>query len=195
MSTSSSLRAPGSGLPKPRPAVFFDRDGTLNPPVIRDGKPYPPAKLQEFRLYPGAPEACRRLHVAGYVLVVATNQPDVGRGTQDQATVEAMHAQLRQWIPEITRIEVCYDSGQGTPTARRKPAPGMVLDAATALGLDLTRSWMIGDRWRDIECGRAAGVRTVFIDQGYHEAIRELPDFTVRDFTAAVDIILGQVVS
>jgi D-glycero-D-manno-heptose 1,7-bisphosphate phosphatase len=177
-----------------RRAVFLDRDGTLNRQVIRDGKPYPPATLAEFELFPGVPEACARLAAAGYVLVVATNQPDVGRGTQSQAVVEAMHARLRELVPSITQIEVCYAAGLDKalpPDRRRKPEPGMLFDAAMALDLDLSRSWMVGDRWRDIDCGRRAGVRTVFIDFGYAEELRAAPDFTVRSFADAAQTILA----
>ncbi len=171
----------------------MDRDGTLNVPVVRAGMPYAPASVAEFQLFPGVPEACRALHAAGYTLVVATNQPDVGRGTQPQAVVEAMHARLRQLIPEIAAVEVCYAAGRdGEPEdPRRKPAPGMLLEAARDLGLDLARSWMIGDRWRDIDCGHNAGVRTVFIDLGYEESLRVAPDFTVRSFPEAARIILA----
>ncbi|MBP6506162.1 MAG: HAD-IIIA family hydrolase [Opitutaceae bacterium] len=188
----SRLSAPSSRL---RPAVFLDRDGTLNVPVVQAGQPYPPATLEEFVLYPDAAESCRRLHAAGYVLVVATNQPDVGRGTQTLTDVEVMHAHLRKLIPEITRIEVCYAPGQGIDhpaNRRRKPAPGMLLDAAAALGLDLAQSWMIGDRWRDIDCGARAGCRTIFIDWDYAETLRAQPDFTVRSLAQAVGIILAQ---
>ena len=177
-----------------RPAVFMDRDGTLNLPVIRDGNPFAPANVDEFRLFPGVPAACRELHDAGYALVVATNQPDVGRGTQSQAVIEAMHDRLRQLVPEIERIEVCYSPGrdEAQPDPRRKPEPGMLLDAARDLGLDLTRSWMIGDRWRDIDCGQRAGVRTVFIDFGYVEQLHAQPEFIVKSFTEAARIILAQ---
>jgi D-glycero-D-manno-heptose 1,7-bisphosphate phosphatase len=178
-----------------KPAVFLDRDGTLNAPVLRAGQPYPPATPAEFHLLPGVTEGCRALHAAGYVLVVATNQPDVGRGTQTQAAVEAMHAELQRLLPEIARIEVCYAPGEGAAhpeNRRRKPAPGMLTDAAQALGLDLARSWMIGDRWRDIDCGAAAGCATVFIDWGYDETLRRQPNFTVRSFAEATGIILAQ---
>ncbi len=174
-----------------RPAVFLDRDGTLNLQVIRDGKPYPPQTVAEFQLFVGVPDACRELKAAGYVLVVATNQPDVGRGDQSQTAVEAMHAKLQSLVPEIDRVEVCYDPGRGEPSLRRKPEPGMLLDAARDLGLDLARSWMVGDRWRDIDCGRRAGVRTVFIDFGYDEELRAIPDFTVKSFAEAARIILA----
>ena len=173
------------------PAVFLDRDGTLNRQVVRAGQPFPPATAAEFQLFPGVPEACRRLKAAGFALVVATNQPDVGRGTQSRDVVEAMHLRLRTLVPELDRIEVCYDPGRGEPSRRRKPEPGMLLDAAAALNLDLARSWMVGDRWRDVECGRRAGVRTVFIDFGYAEKLPAPPDLTVASFSAAVAAILG----
>lgn len=176
-----------------RPAVFLDRDGTLNAPVVRAGKPYPPATLAEFQLLPGVAEGCARLKAAGFALVVATNQPDVGRGTQDRATVEAMHARLLELVPAIDLVQVCYHGGtdHGQPCDCRKPKPAMLLDAAARLGLDPRRSWMIGDRWRDVDCGAAAGCRTIFLDWGYAEALRARPDFTVRDLPAAVGIILA----
>ena len=177
-----------------RPAVFLDRDGTLNRQVIRDGLPYSPATVDEFELFPGVPEACAQLAAAGYMLVVATNQPDVGRGLQPQAVVEAMHAKLRRLVPAISHLEVCYAAGRAgdPPDPRRKPEPGMLLEAALLLGLDLARSWMIGDRWRDVDCGRRAGVRTVFIDFGYAELLHAAPDFTVPSFADAARIILAR---
>ncbi|HEX2851870.1 MAG TPA: HAD-IIIA family hydrolase [Opitutaceae bacterium] len=191
----SPLPPPTSPLKENRRAVFLDRDGTLNVQVVREGKPYPPQTLAEFALFPGVASACAQLAAAGYVLVVATNQPDVGRGDQSEAVVDAMHAQLRKLIPQISGIETCYAPGKGTPhpeDRRRKPEPGMVLDAAKNLGLDLARSWMVGDRWRDIDCGKRAGVRTVFVDFGYDEELRSAPDFTVKSFPEAAGIILAQ---
>jgi D-glycero-D-manno-heptose 1,7-bisphosphate phosphatase len=191
------MNPPGSGNTPAgrRPAVFLDRDGTLNRQVIRDGRPYPPATLEEFVLFPAVAEACARMAGAGYALVVATNQPDVGRGTQEQSVVEAMHARLRAWVPQIERVEVCYAPGldrSAPPDRRRKPEPGMLLDAAAALGLDLGNSWMVGDRWRDIDCGLRAGVRTVFIDFGYAEELRAAPDFSVKTFAEAATVILRE---
>ena len=201
---SPSLPAISENFGKPRhglPAVFLDRDGTLNRQIIREGRPFPPATLDQFALFAGVPAACAQLAAAGFTLVVATNQPDVGRGTQSKAMVEAMHARLRQLVPQIARIEVCYASGldksepafsgvEGSPDRRRKPEPGMLLDAALELDLDLARSWMVGDRWRDIDCGQRAGVRTIFIDFGYAEELRAPPDFTVRSFAEAAAVIL-----
>jgi D-glycero-D-manno-heptose 1,7-bisphosphate phosphatase len=178
-------------MPLLRPAVFLDRDGTLNAAVVREGKPYPPATVEELALLPGVVEGCARLKAAGYALVVATNQPDVGRGTQSRAAVDAIHARLCALLP-LERVEASYDTGaEDPPSPFRKPAPGLLLRAARELGLDLARSWMVGDRWRDVDCGRNAGCRTVFIDCGYHENLRTPPDFTVRGFAEAVDIILA----
>jgi D-glycero-D-manno-heptose 1,7-bisphosphate phosphatase len=173
-------------------AVFLDRDGVINRALVRDGKPYPPRSLKEFEILPGVPEACARLKAAGFLLVVATNQPDVGRGTLPQQTVEALHAHLLRALP-LDRIEVCYAAGgkYGQPSADRKPQPGMLLRAAAALEVDLSRSWMVGDRWRDIECGRAAGCRTVLIDYGYEEGVKNAPDCVVHTLFEAAEKILA----
>ena len=170
-------------------AVFLDRDGVLNRATVRDGKPYPPGALGEFEILPGVPEALRLLHGAGFLLVGATNQPDVARGTQRREVVEAMNAQLLAETP-ITEILVCYEDGD---SPRRKPNPGLLLEAAEAYAIDLTTSFMVGDRWRDVEAGRRAGCRTVFIDAGYDER-RPVPpaDYTAPDLPAAAAWILSQ---
>jgi D-glycero-D-manno-heptose 1,7-bisphosphate phosphatase len=181
--------------PALRPAVFVDRDGTLNVQTIRAGTPFAPQRVEDFALFPGVTEACAKLAAAGFVLVVATNQPDIGRGTLPLAVMEAMHAKLRTLIPQIARIEVATAAGEEPgqpPDRRRKPEPGMLLDAAATLGLDLARSWMVGDRWRDVDCGKRAGVQTVFIDFDYDEPLRAAPDFRVRSFAEAARIILAR---
>ncbi len=172
-------------------AVFLARDGVLNRAVMIEGRPHAPRRVEEFELLPGVAEACAKLKEAGYILVVATNQPDVGRGLLTQAAVEAIHAKLASLLP-LDRIEVCYAAGtsSGQPSDYRKPAPGMVLRAAHALGVTLQRSWMVGDRWRDVDCGFAARCRTIFLDHGYKEGLRLTPEFTVKSFPEAADVIL-----
>ena len=172
-------------------AVFLDRDGVINRPIVRDGKPYPPMCVEEFELLPGVAEACAKLKAAGLLLIVATNQPDVGRGTLAREVVEAIHVKMCAAVP-MDRVEVCYDPGQGVPSEFRKPAPGMLLRAAHELGISLGKSWMVGDRWRDIDCGAAAGCRTVFVDHGYDERLKVLPDVTVRSLAEAAEIILRE---
>lgn len=174
-----------------KPAVFLDRDGVINRALTRDNKPYPPTSLAEFEILPGVIEACRQLKQAGYLLVVVTNQPDVGRGTMTQATVEELHAHMCRALP-LDRVEVCYHPGQGLSDCDcRKPKPGMVLRAARELNIDLAASWMVGDRWRDIDCGHAAGCRTVFIDYGYDETLKQPPDFRAPNLLKATDLILS----
>ena len=170
-------------------AVFLDRDGTVTHAIIRDGKPYAPTTLGELHIVDDAVEACRRLKAAGFLLVIATNQPDVGRGTQPKEVIEQMHARLLKKLP-IDRIEVCYDAGD-VPSEFRKPAPGMLRRAALELGIDLKQSFMVGDRWRDIDCGQAAGCTTVLIDYDYREALRQPPDFRVKTLLEAAKVILA----
>jgi D-glycero-D-manno-heptose 1,7-bisphosphate phosphatase len=173
-------------------AVFLDRDGVINRALEREAKPYPPRSLAEFEILPEVPTACAKLKAAGFLLVVVTNQPDVGRGTLKQEIVETIHAEMCRRLP-IDRVEVCYHSGQGQSDCDcRKPKPGMLLRAAKELGIDLAQSWMVGDRWRDIDCGHAAGCRTIFIDRGYAEELRQKPDFSAGNLAEAADIILRE---
>jgi D-glycero-D-manno-heptose 1,7-bisphosphate phosphatase len=173
-----------------RRAVFLDRDGVINRPVVIDGKPYPPRSPAEFELLPGVTEACSRLRAAGFLLVVVTNQPDVGRGTLDRAIVETIHAEMRRRLP-IDLVKVCYHAGEkyGEPCVCRKPKPGMLLEAARELGIDLAMSFMVGDRWRDIDCGKRAGCRTVFIDWNYDEPLREVPDLRAGSLLDAARLL------
>lgn len=188
-----SQSLPTSAAPHIQHAVFLDRDGVINRARERDGKPYPSASLSEFEIFSEVPEACRRLKQAGFLLVVATNQPDVGRGTLKREVVEEIHAEMRRRLP-LDGVEVCYHPGQGLSDCDcRKPRPGMLLHAASELNIDLTRSWMVGDRWRDVDCGHAAGCRTIFIDRGYAEELKQQPDFRVKNLLEAAEIILAEV--
>lgn len=165
-----------------RPAVFLDRDGVLTESMVRDGVPVPPTNVEEFRLLPGVQDACRALADAGLALVVVTNQPDVTRGTLDPAELERMHARLAQWLP-LDAIYVCrHDDSDGCPC--RKPRPGMILQAAADLDLDLNHSVCVGDRWRDIEAARRAGVRSVRIAWNHGEPMALQADAT---FTSLFD--------
>lgn len=174
-------------------AVFLDRDGVINKPVIRDGLPFPPKDVNAFELYEDVVDGCARLEAAGYLLVVVTNQPDVARGTQTREVVEAMNRKMQEALPKIARVEVCWHSGdEENPCDCRKPKPGMILQAAKALDINPSESFLVGDRWKDIECGHNAGCRTIFIDHGYSETMRQQPDYRVESFSEAVAVILRQ---
>jgi D-glycero-D-manno-heptose 1,7-bisphosphate phosphatase len=168
-------------------AVFLDRDGVINQPIIRSGKPYPPLDVRDFELLPGVTEACRHLKEARFYLIVVSNQPDVGRGIVAREKIEAIHERMCAALP-IDRVEVCYD-GEDT-SEFRKPNPGMLLRAAAALDVDLRASFMVGDRWRDVDCGHAAGCCTIFIDHGYSEHLRKVPHFRAQDLVGAAQIIV-----
>jgi D-glycero-D-manno-heptose 1,7-bisphosphate phosphatase len=176
-----------------RRAVFLDRDGVLNRPILRNGQPHPPSHVEDFELYHDVADGCARLKAAEFLLVVITNQPDVGRGKQSREAVEAMHLKMQSELPSLDRIEICYHAGQrfGESCECRKPRPGLILRAAVELKIDLCASYVIGDRWRDIDCARAAGCRAIFIERGYEESLREAPDFTVASFGDAVNALLG----
>jgi D-glycero-D-manno-heptose 1,7-bisphosphate phosphatase len=175
-----------------RPAVFLDRDGTLNAAVVRGGKPYPPASAEDLIVLPGVASAVSDLRAAGYLAIVVTNQPDVATGKQSRSIVESINAQLRAAVP-VDDIRVCYHS-DADRCGCRKPKPGMLIAAAHDWGVDLSRSFMIGDRWRDVEAGRAAGCRTFLIEAGYDEE-RSQPDFLIGSVEQACNIILGRVPS
>jgi D-glycero-D-manno-heptose 1,7-bisphosphate phosphatase len=171
-------------------AVFLDRDGVLNRAVVRDGRPYPPSTLEMFETLPGVAEAVHRLRDAGLLLIGATNQPDVARGTQSKEVVEAMNARLLAEMP-IEAILVSYEDGDNAP--RRKPNPGLLLEAAGTYGIDLSKSFMVGDRWRDVEAGRRAGCKTIFIDLGYSEPRPDpAPDYVALDLSDAATWIISQ---
>lgn len=170
-------------------AVFLDRDGILNRAVVRDGKPFPPSNLAEVEILPGAVTSLRQLADSGHVLIGITNQPDVARGTQSRKVVESINALIQSDLP-IREIFVCYHD-QADECDCRKPKPGLILQAAQKYELDLSHSWMVGDRWKDIVAGQAAGAKTIFVDYQYTETYKGAPaDFTVTDTRFIADIIL-----
>ena len=170
-------------------AVFLDRDGVLTRALVRDGKAYAPVTPAEMEIDADAPAALARLKAAGFLLVMVTNQPDVARGITRREDVERMHATLRAALP-LDACFVCYHDDRDACDCR-KPLPGMLLQAAAEHGIDLAQSFMIGDRWRDIDAGAAAGCRTIRIDRGYDEpASAHMPDARVDSLPGAADWIL-----
>lgn len=170
-------------------AVFFDRDGVLNEPVLRDGVPHPPSP-GELKLVPGARRALHLLRNHGFGIFVVTNQPDVRRGTRSRAEVDAINAVLARELP-IDAFYVCdHDEVDGCNC--RKPKPGLLMRAAADHFIDLRRSYLIGDRWKDVAAGQAAAVTTIFIDRSYRERQPDpAADVTVADLEGAVRAILN----
>lgn len=169
-----------------RPAVFFDRDGTLIDAPIVDGKPRAVRSVDEVVLTAGARQVCGELEELGVPLFVVTNQPDVARGLTTQYVVEQIDGAVVQAL-RITDLGVCWSDDDEDP--RRKPNPGLILELAERYGIDLARSVTVGDRWRDIEAGRRAGTKTVFIDRRYDEQQPEAPDLVVQRIDESLDWI------
>ena len=168
-----------------RAAVFLDRDGVLNELVLRDGHWVSPRRAQDFRLSPEVPGAVPRLRSLGYALFVVTNQPDIARGLMAHAELEQMTALLRAAVGPDEIVICPHDDAEGCEC--RKPRPGMLLGLGARWDLDMGRSFMVGDSTKDIEAGRRAGCRTIFIDRSGGGI--DAADYTVRTLTAAVDII------
>ncbi len=169
-----------------RRAVFLDRDGVLVDALIRGDRAYAPVSLEQFKITEGAGPLVERLRGAGLLPIVFTNQPDVARGMIAPALLQEMHARLREAVA-VEDVFVCmHDSAAGCDC--RKPKPGMLRAAAAKWGIDLSRSFVIGDRWQDVDAGRAVGCRTVLIGRSYSGPAE--PDIMVADLTGAVDAVL-----
>lgn len=169
-----------------RPAVFFDRDGTLMEDVHYCGDP------ALVRVYPGVSEALRSLKAAGFLLFVVTNQSGIARGLITEAQYHAVQQEfLRQLGGGLIEASYFCPDAPGVPSTRRKPEPGMVLEAAAEFGIDLARSWFVGDKSADIECGQRAGTRTVLVLTGYGREQTCTPDFTASDAVEAAAHILS----
>jgi D-glycero-D-manno-heptose 1,7-bisphosphate phosphatase len=169
-------------------AVFLDRDGVINANLERNGKPVAPTTVAEFRFLPGVTEAASRLKQAGFLLVIVTNQPDVANGITPKATLEAMHAEIHRNLP-IDDIMICFHTDRDQCSCR-KPKPGLILDAAAKHDIDLAASHLVGDRWRDVLAGQAAGCGTIMVDHGYQQDQPCKPDRIVRSLAEAADLIL-----
>jgi D-glycero-D-manno-heptose 1,7-bisphosphate phosphatase len=168
------------------PAIFLDSDGVLNTAIMIDGKPAAPTSLAELVIPAEVKPALERLKAAGYLLICVTNKPDVERGLMTQASVDAIYDKMRQELP-LDDVFICYHENSDC----YKPKPGLILDAAKKYDVDLTRSYMIGDRWRDIGAGQNATCKTIWIDRAYAEQKPNPPaDFTVHSLAEAADIIL-----
>jgi len=171
-----------------KPTVFLDRDGVLSENIVRNNRPFAPQSLDDFVISAGAADAVAAIRAAGYLSIVVTNQPDVGARKQRREIVEQMHEKLRAEL-KIDDIMVCYHT-DADGCSCRKPKPGMLIAAAKKHGIDFSRSWMIGDRWRDVAAGQATGCRTIFIDYCFAEQRPQNPDIVVQSLNEAVPYVL-----
>lgn len=169
-------------------AVFLDRDGVINQAVVRDGKPYPPDAVEQVIITANAAHSLNLLKDAGFRLLVVTNQPDVARGKQKREVVEAINAHLMANLP-LDQIYTCYHDDNANCTCR-KPAPGLILQAAQEWQVNPFQSFLIGDRWKDIAAGREAGCTSFLIDMNYSETVKVEPHYRVDSLGQAVELIM-----
>lgn len=171
-------------------AVFLDRDGVINEALVESGLPTSPKQVEELKILPGAKRAIEMLQVAKFEIVVVTNQPDVARGKVKAETVTEINNFLAQFL-SINNFFTCFHDDRDACTCR-KPESGMLLEAANKLALDLSSSYLVGDRWKDIVAGQSVGCKCFFIDYGYSEPKPTLPYVRVESLLEAAKSILGE---
>ena len=170
-------------------AVFLDRDGVINRSLVLNGKPFAPTHLNDFQILPGVRESLLSLKAGGYLTVVVTNQPDLSTGKQTWESLNEIHAYLISQC-HIDMVKVCIHTSEDRCNCR-KPNPGMLIEASEELGIDLSESYMIGDRWGDIEAGQKSGCKnSFFIDYGYTEKQPTGDFILVKSLSECTDIIL-----
>jgi len=175
-------------LKKLNRAVFLDRDGVINRAIVLDRKPYAQINFKKLKILKGVTEALDALYKAGWLLIVVTNQPDVVRGKAKLSEVKLINKYLKERLP-ISKFYTCYhESDDGCEC--RKPLPGSFLKAKKLQKIDLYKSYMIGDRWSDIEAGNKAGCTTIFIDYNYNERVAKNFNYKVKSLLEAAKIIL-----
>lgn len=170
--------------------VFLDRDGVINKSLVVNGKPYAPTCIADFVILPGVKESLMSLKEVGFKTIIVTNQPDVGTGKQTIKGLAEIHDYLTSHC-SIDLIKVCIHTDEDCCNCR-KPRPGMILEAARDLKIDLTESFMIGDRWKDIEAGQRAGCKEIFfIDHSYDEKGPEGAFTVVNSLHECAEKIIG----
>ena len=168
-------------------AVFLDRDGVLNRPNVIDGKPYAPKKVKDFIIYSEVYEVLNNLKNNLYKLIVVTNQKDVGRGLTSMKVLNTMHNKLKSFLPiDDIKVCICIDECDCY-----KPNPGMILEAQKEWNIDIEKSYIIGDSWRDIGAGINAGCKTILIDRKYNMPMVYKPDYIVNSLKEAESKILN----
>lgn len=170
-------------------AIFLDRDGVVNIPIIKNGKSFAPRKLNDFKFYPYTKDNIQKLKNNNYMIFIITNQPDIGNNLLNKNILDQMHYRIKKYIP-IDGISTCLHS-QKDGCKCRKPKPKMIKDIVNKYKINVIRSFMIGDRKSDILAGKSAGCRTIFIDRNYFEIKPKVQDFTVKSMNQAVLTILN----
>jgi len=168
-------------------AIFIDRDGVMNKVIMRNGKPSSPWKLEEFEIFPDVKECLETFREMGFLNIVFTSQPDISRGNLKIEDLEKMHKIILETLP-VDDIKFCPHDDKDNCQCR-KPKPGLLLEAAKAWSIDLENSFVIGDSWKDIGAGEAAGCKTILIRRNYNKDLKENYNFEVENLKEAIKII------
>jgi len=171
--------------------VFLDRDGVINYPLIKNNLPYSPRNMSEIVLYPDLKFNLQLLRQAGFILIIVTNQPDISRGDMTINELHNIHNFILSKHEEIADIYVCIHDDKDNCNCR-KPKHGLLLEACVKYSLSLPNSYIIGDRWKDIQAGNIAGCKSVFINYNYSEKQPTLPFYEVTNLSNAVKYILKE---
>ena len=171
-------------------AVFLDRDGVLSKTRIKKGKSFAVKKLKDFKLFYGSEESVKKLKLAGFMVIVVTNQPDVGKKIISRIVLKKMHDRLKK----KTKVDAIYSCthSQDDNCFCRKPKPGMILNAAKKHNINLKKSFMVGDRSSDILAGKKANCRSIFLDKKYFEKKPKVQEATFNNLVQATNYILKQ---
>ena len=170
-------------------AIFFDRDGVINKVVLKNSKPYPPHTLKELKLTKGIRELLNFSNKLDFLNIIVTNQPDPNRGRANKDSIKEINDYISDELA-IDKIYVCWDEKDGLSNYR-KPKPGMILRAIKDFNIDVKKSYLVGDRWKDINAGHAAGCKTIFIDYKYNESLDVKPNFTINSLEEIKSIIVN----
>jgi len=170
-----------------RKAIFLDRDGTLNKAYIKNGLPISPSSLNKFKIIKGVKKSINRLKKLNFLCILITNQPDVFRGKISKKTVVKMNSYIKKKI-KLDDMFVCYHDNEHNCSCR-KPKPGLLVKASKKWKIDLNKSFMIGDRWKDILAGKKVGCKTIFINNNYKNDKKVKADFTFKSLLKAVNKI------
>ena len=168
--------------------MFLDRDGVINKAIVINGKPFPPQTLSELKIIPGVLDALIKLKQEDFYLIVVTNQPDVSRGKQKKNIVEKFHTELKSQLP-LDKIYTCYHGEDGECECR-KPKPGLLFQAAKDYNIDCKNSFLVGDRWKDIDAGNSANCKTIFINYHYSEKAKIAANYETSSLYNAAKWIL-----
>ncbi len=171
-------------------AIFLDRDGVINNTLLKMGKMRAPYTLEEFSFINGVREAVTKLKEKGFVLIVVTNQPDVARGWVSREGVDVVNQYVMSEL-EVDDLISCFHTEKDGCECR-KPKPGMLTNSAKKWDVDLSRSFMVGDRMSDVEAGLAAGCTTILVGDGEEDVGLKSPHFRAKDLNSSVQWILNQ---